>query len=310
MIFRTMQLAGYAGRNAPLAAFLLLAVLAQPAAADSAAGDLRDAYQEFRQQHGMLAPDINLSIHTRNKGSRIWTEVYGTVHGKFTTVSQALLGSRGYCEFLPPLFNLKSCVSARVDGRDLIRFYVGSKHYTSMLRTILIVAELQRVSERPDYVHVRLASVDAASTKYGYRIDIEVVPFGDDVLARVRTYYNPDRLTRIAVSTYLHTVGENKVGFTRVAVAGQDKTAYVGGMSGVIERNTVRAFMAMQAYLDTVDAPLAGRYSERLQRWFALTDRFRRQLHELGRREYISVKMRERLQQLRMQKHADRHRDP
>ncbi|MEJ2026690.1 MAG: hypothetical protein P8X52_04295, partial [Limibacillus sp.] len=61
----------------PLAAFLLLAVLAHPAAADSAAGDLRDAYQDFRQQHGMLAPDINLSIHTRKKGSRIWTE--GTV---------------------------------------------------------------------------------------------------------------------------------------------------------------------------------------------------------------------------------------
>jgi hypothetical protein len=306
VILRTRQWTSNASRYLALTVLLLPLVAAHAAGADLAAPDLGKAYQSFRQQYGSLAPNIALSIHTTEKGPRIWTEVFGTVRGKFAVVSQVLARPQGYCEFLPPLFNLKNCVHTHIGKREVLQFYVGSKHYTSMLRTILIESRLERVSERADYVHIRLASVDAGRSKYGYRVDIEIVPFGSVVLARVHTYYNPDRLTRMAVATYLHTVGGNKIGFSRVPVPGSGKPVYVRGMSGVIERNTVRAFMAMQAYLDTASRSLANRYDARLRRWFELTERFRPQLHEMSKREYLSVKMRERLRQLRLQKHVDR----
>jgi hypothetical protein len=76
-------------------------------------------------------------------------------------------------------------------------------------------------------------------------------------------------------------------------------------MTGIIERNTVRAFMAMQAYLDTMSLDTSHRYEARLQRWFELTEKFPSQLHELSRSDYLSAKRREHLEQLRVQRSLD-----
>jgi hypothetical protein len=74
------------------------------------------------------------------------------------------------------------------------------------------------------------------------------------------------------------------VGFTR------EGDAYIGGMRGVVERNTMRYFLAIEAYLAGLSAPPAQRLDRRLQAWFSATERYPRQLREMDRNTYMTMK--------------------
>jgi hypothetical protein len=63
-------------------------------------------------------------------------------------------------------------------------------------------------------------------------------------------------MSQIAMQTYLSTSGADKVGFT------SENGKLVGGTRGVMERNTMRYFLAIDAYLD-IARPAAGQAQAR-----------------------------------------------
>jgi hypothetical protein len=67
----------------------------------------------------------------------------------------------------------------------------------------------------------------------------------------------------------------------------------VGGLRGVLERNTVRYYLAIEAYLGAQSLPAAQQTQKSLQDWFDATERYAEQLHELSRDEYLVMKQRE-----------------
>lgn len=92
---------------------------------------------------------------------------------------------------------------------------------------------------------------------------------------------------RVAMNAYLATAGSDKVGFS---VAGKDsdgKPNYVGGVRGLVERNTMRYYLAIEDY---VAAPAASQLEQRLDNWFDATERYPRQLHELDKSDYVTMK--------------------
>ena len=64
----------------------------------------------------------------------------------------------------------------------------------------------------------------------------------------------------------------------------------MNGVRGVVERNTMRYYLAIDAYLGAVDAPAAEQFEKRIQTWFTATERYPRQLHELERDAYLNMK--------------------
>jgi len=108
----------------------------------------------------------------------------------------------------------------------------------------------------------------------------------------------------LAAEGYFATIGRDKTGFS---ITGSDKNGnpvYAGGIRGALERNAVRYYFALQAYMDTLDIPGKGRLRKRLGRWFDLTARFPRQLYEMSRDEYIADKEREHDNQIALQKNG------
>ena len=94
---------------------------------------------------------------------------------------------------------------------------------------------------------------------------------------------------RVAMNAYLSTAGSDKVGFS---VAGKDddgKPTYVGGVRGLVERNTMRYYLAIDDY---VAAPAPAQLEQRLNTWFDATERYPRQLHELEKSDYLAMKRR------------------
>jgi hypothetical protein len=61
----------------------------------------------------------------------------------------------------------------------------------------------------------------------------------------------------------------------------------------MVERNAMRYYLAVVAYLGTLSLPSHERFEKRLADWFTFTERHTRQLHELEWTEYLAVKRRE-----------------
>jgi hypothetical protein len=68
---------------------------------------------------------------------------------------------------------------------------------------------------------------------------------------------------------------------------------YIGGVRGMVERNTMRYYLAIEAYLGALAAPPAAQLERRLQAWFDATEKYPRQLRELDRAAYLEMKQRE-----------------
>ena len=92
---------------------------------------------------------------------------------------------------------------------------------------------------------------------------------------------------------YLATGGRGKVGFSIVGKSANGEPQYLGGMRGVIERNTMRYYLAIDAYLGALSLPAAARLDKRLNDWHSGVERYPRQLHELERAAYLSMKRQE-----------------
>jgi hypothetical protein len=97
----------------------------------------------------------------------------------------------------------------------------------------------------------------------------------------------------MAMQTYLATLGRNKVGFTVIGQLPDGQPIYVNGLRGVVERNVMRYYFAIDAYLGAQRRPPPDRMLKSLQDWFDATERYPRQLREVSRNEYFEMKLRE-----------------
>jgi len=90
----------------------------------------------------------------------------------------------------------------------------------------------------------------------------------------------------------LATVARGKVGFSTVTTP-DGTVKLVGGLRGVVERTATRYYLAMDVWLHARKLPASRQLTARLERWFDSTERYARQLHEIDRERYFSMKRRE-----------------
>jgi hypothetical protein len=109
--------------------------------------------------------------------------------------------------------------------------------------------------------------------------------------------YSVNFTGRLALQTYLKTVGSNKVGFTTRGIRADGQSDYIGGVRGLVERNTMRYYLAIDSYLGAAGVAPAAQLEQRLQSWFTSVERYPRQLHEMDRAEYLEMKRAEHLRQ-------------
>ena len=74
--------------------------------------------------------------------------------------------------------------------------------------------------------------------------------------------------TLIAMKSYLATIGRDKVGFTTTNKAASPQPDYIQGVRGVVERNTMRYYLAIDAYLAALTVPPDSQPEKRFQLWF------------------------------------------
>ena len=255
---------------------------------------LRGQYAALREALANNRFERPLVLNSAQDLSLFRGEVYAVVAQPFAVMGQALQTMDQWCEVLMLHLNVKSCQPRGSEALSVLSLAVGRKYDQPLGEAFRLNFSYRVASSRYDYLQVALAATDGPLDTKDYRVSFEAVSLDATTTFVHMSYsYNYGMAARLAMSTYLATVGRDKIGFSIVGYESNGTPIYIANMRGAVERNTMRYFLAIEAYLDTLSLPMAQRREKGLSDWFNAVERYPRQLHELTREEYLTMKRRE-----------------
>ncbi len=220
-------------------------------------------------------------------------DAWGVVDQPFATVSAALTNPANWCDILILHLNTKYC---RGNGDPDVRLQVrqGTKYDQELEKATLLTFTWHAVESSPEYFDVEMDSAAGPFGTKDYRILLEAVPLeGGHTFIHMAYAFGFGGLGQFALSTYLSTVGRDKVGFSTSGPPVDGKPSYVGGTRGLVERNTMRYYLAISTYLQALALPPAAQPQARFAAWFDATEKYATQLHEVDRAPYLAMKRNE-----------------
>ncbi len=274
-----------------------VAVLALVASAASWAQDAA----ALKAQHARLGAELTnnqfkrpLHLPSTDGAGKISGEVFAVVDQPFAVVSNALHSAKAWCDVMILHLNVKRCKTGPSSVPQRMTIDIGRKFDQPLTDAYRFDFAYKLASRQGDYLNVML---DAAQGPMGTRD--YVVQFEAVALDATRSFlhlsygYRYGAAAGIAMQTYLATAGSSKVGFSVVGQGEDGQPAYIGGTRGAIERNTMRYYVAIQAYLGALALPSAQQFEKRIIDWHDGVERFPKQLRELERGEYLAMKRKE-----------------
>jgi hypothetical protein len=263
---------------------------------------LLDKCREIKTTSTKRTYGVPICIESSEEGDVFRGEVYGIFEHPFKTVRNALTEPRNWCDMVSVHYNIKACTWRTSADQHFLTFYSGSKNYQAPEDAYQLDFDFRVMEHTSEYLELLLTADEGPFDTKDYRIEFEAMPAGQGkTIAHFSYSYRTGFAARLAIKLYYQTIAYDKVGFTVIKTDEQDNPVYVGGTKGMIERNAVRYYLAIRAYLDTLSYPDDERFEQRINRWYDLTDRFRRQLFELNKADYLQCKIRERQNQMALQ---------
>jgi hypothetical protein len=299
-----MSMIAILGRRIPRAALIALAAVAVSGTAGAGSPeDLAARFAGWQPSAGADGPAV--AITSREEGARMRGDIVGLLDASFDLLAARLASPRDWCDIALLHLNVKSCTHEKTTGGDKLTFYSGTKHYQAPLNAYALRYSFRVAEMRPDYLAVELTAPVGPLETRDYSIVVEAMPAGKRSFVHLSYGYRVSAASRFATTTYLATAGNGKKGFSIVSRDNDGRPKYVGGVRGIVERNAVRNFLAIEAYLPYCELPDDTRQARRFERWFELTERYPAQLRELQRDEYLSAKRQEYQDQLTLQQAID-----
>ncbi len=288
-----MRTSGRIRRRHGLLAVLLLGALALGSASAQDASTLRARHASLGEQLAKNPFQRPLHLESTQNSGDLKGEVYAVVDQPFSVVGEALQGMDHWCDLLILHLNVKSCAFTS-KPTDVVSLYVGRKFDQPLEDAYRVNFSYRVAAANAEYLRVQLAADEGPMSTRDYRLVLEAVPLdATRSFIHLSYSYGYGVAARLAMQGYLATVGRDKIGFSIVSKDADGKPVYVDGVRGVVERNTMRYYLAIEAYLGASGSPAPEQQEKRLRDWFAATERHALQLHEMERGEYLDMKRRE-----------------
>jgi hypothetical protein len=237
---------------------------------DGSAHSLRTTWAALQaSDDGSTSGDPLRLASTQSSG-----ELGGTLHAlvgtPFARMQRALSDPAAWCAVLILDPNVHRCLPRH----DRIDVEFGESNAPVAFRFDGVAAE-------DDYMQVRLTAASGPLGTKDYAIAFEAAPLDSGrSLVHLTFSHRFGVAARIAMAAYFNTVGRNKVGFSIVDRDGAGRPVYVRDMRGGLERNLMRYYLGILAYLDSLSAPGEHQPDRRVRTWLAFTQRYPMQLHE------------------------------
>ena len=255
------------------------------------AESLIDKYHRIEKELETSSLPIPFHLESAVTNNASHADIYGVIKYPFSIVENELQSSPGWCDILLLNPYVRACTYEKAD--DIPQFTVYEvKRFNELLKDAYQIKFRYRLPElRPAFFDISLAAPWGPFNTTDHRFSLEAVPLDQGTTFIHLEYsfkYTP--LAYLAMNEYISVFDRGKAGFTIRSIDRMGNPVYVDGLRGAIERNVVRYYLAILAYMDTLKVPLEQRFEMRISEWYYLTARFKKQLFEMEEEEYLADK--------------------
>jgi hypothetical protein len=284
---------------------LIVVVAGLSGACAHAAGALGPA--ALRARHAGLTAALadnafgaQLVLQSEEAHQRIDGDIYAVLEHPLPVVAGALADPAHWCDVMILHLNTKQCRRVQHGEQTRLEVHVGTKHEQSLASATLLAFAWQPPQHKPDYFAAEMKAPDGPYDTRDYRLLVEAVPLdGGRTFLHMAYALSYGGASQFAMKLYLGTLARDKVGFTPARPTSPGgQPVYVDGLRGVVERNTMRYYLAIRSYLDALPLPPDQQAEQRFAAWFDATEKYPRQLHEVDREAYLRMKRAEWRRQL------------
>jgi hypothetical protein len=263
------------------------------------ASSLRQRHVELKDSLASNQFQRPLVLESHKTANNLSGSIFSVTDYSFTTVQQALHSVNNWCDILILHLNIKHCKVTNNNGKSGLSLAVGKRYDQPVNEAYSLNFSYQVTANSSDYLQIQLNADDGPFGTKTYRIQLQATSLDKQRSIIQMSYSCSYGLTaRVAMSAYLATIGRSKVGFTIVNRQPDGKPVYIRSLLGMVERNTMRYYLAIDAYLDAYFLPASKQIEQRLNDWYEGSERYATQLHEISRVEYITMKRNEIRRQL------------
>ena len=269
-----------------------LAALGTAQAQDAAT--LKARHGELTERLANNAFGRPLALESAQTSNDLKGDIFSVVGYPFATVEQAVKPAPNWCDILILHLNVKGCKATNSAGGTTLSVAAGRKFDQPIEDAYKLDFVYKLAKSSPDYLQVVLNADEGPFGTRNYRIQLQATPIdANRTFIHMSYAYGYGMAAKMATQAYLGTVGSAKVGFTAAERGADGKPVYVGGVIGLLERNTMRYYLAIDSYLATHALPAAERTEKALTTWYDATERYATQLHEMEKAEYMTMKRKE-----------------
>jgi hypothetical protein len=251
------------------------------------------------QKHAALAGELAknayrrpLVIESAEDANTVSGDAYAVLNSPFSTVADTFKNPNQWCEVLILHINTKYCRAGAGANSGVLKVNIGKKSAQPLADAFALEFAFKPGAASNDFMAAQLNAEKGPLGTSNYRMDFSAVPLpGGKTFMHLRYSYGYSMTSRLAMQGYLATLGRGKVGFT--TVANTQPPVYVGGVRGAVERNTMRYYLAIEAYLASLGRPVLQQLDARLKYWFDATEEYSEQLNEVTRDSYLLMKKEE-----------------
>ena len=266
---------------------------------------LRDTYHRNMAKLETNSFGLPLFLESFEHDDRVHVDVYGIFDYLFSSVVNVLKVPDNWCDIVSLHPNIKACTSRELPGDGLLTFYIGRKVYQTPEEARQVVYHYRNVDQQQGYLDIILSADAGPFGTKDHRMRFEALPLdGGRTFVHVSYAYSDSAALRLAGKVYFATLGWGKVGFTVTGTDSSGNPVHVSGPRGAIERNAVRYYLAIQSFMDTLRYPEKSRFSMRISQWYDLTNRYRKQLFDLDKKDYLRFKTKEHMDQVILQRQS------
>jgi len=255
------------------------------------AAAMQRLYQSLRLRLAQNPMREGLVLDSSEFSNRTSGDIYAVLNAPLPRLEQVNRDPVRWCEILLLLSNSKNCTvgTASTDGgAPLLMLQIGTKGPQDLASTTPMNFSFSSSKPPALVLETRLTfDTGPMGTNDGMLRLNAIALNADQAFIHLHYSYRSSMAGRFAAELYLQTLGRGKVGFS----VAPESTDLVGGVRGIIERNTMRYFLGLGCALQFVAVEVAvQRFGQMAACWYDATELYPIQLYEMTRQDYLAMK--------------------
>jgi hypothetical protein len=265
---------------------------------ESLIGKYRKIEKELEKSS--LTIPFYLESSVSKNASRV--DIYGTIKYPFDIVKNELQLPTNWCDIVLVHSTVRASTYKKVNDTWLLTLYNVKKFQDPLKDAYQMNFEYRVIAQQPGFFAISLAARKGPFSTKDHQFELEAIPLDQDrTFIHLRYSYRYSSLGYLLMKSYFSIFGGGRIGFSVIGTDSDGNPVYVGGLMGAVESNVLRYYLTILAYMDTLKIPVEQRIEKRMSQWYDLTARYKRQLFEMEKEEYLTYKRQDQENQLILQ---------